>query len=851
MKNPGVNAASSADPLNTPVMRQYLDLKKKFPDSILFFRMGDFYEMFLEDAKEAAPIMDIAITKRQGDVPMAGVPYHSCDSYIARLIAAGRKVAIAEQEADPDNPKLMRRTVRRIISQGMLVEDAFLQSSSNNYIMSAAGNENTIGLSFADISTGNFFSFSHSDEPAGIESWVRDMHCRYRPREIIIASLMFRKINEILPEARTAITVVEDWKSSPIEGARQMELRYSKNLKALGYDSDSDPAIGAVSLILHYTAASFPGIKIELDAPVRRSFGGRSMVLDEHSIRNLDLVENRQEGTDERTLLGVIDFCRSAPGRRFMRDALLSPLIIREEILDRQKAVKGLLDIEPQREEIASVLGQVRDLERVLSRISSGRAAPRDFDALRSTLGAVQSLSKLVALLPVLPDRGKRSSLLSAFLFSTDLLDFFAELERSLAEELPALLGNGRFIRSGVRKDLDEASEASQGGARWIVEFEESEKKRTGITTLKVKYNKIVGYFIEISKGQAKAAPENYRRKQTLVGNERYSCEALDELETKILAADQEIARIEAEEFQRLCDRALKEREEIKRMMEWTARIDFLCALAFCARKYSWVCPVIEMSGEMLILDGRHPVVERFLPAGEGFIPNSLTMDGEERSFAVLTGPNMAGKSTFIRQTALIHLLAQIGSHVPAKHAVISIVDRIFTRIGASDNLTRGESTFFVEMLETARILNQCTDRSLIIMDEVGRGTSTYDGMSIAWAVAEYLTGWEDRAPRVLFATHYHELTALEGRKGVFNLTMEVQEIEGRVLFLRKVREGSADRSYGIHVARIAGLPDSVIDRASEKLQELEQEAARRKPPVRLRSQSKTEKTFLEQPGLF
>jgi len=826
----------AGDPLQTPVMRQYLEIKDKYPDAVLFFRMGDFYEMFLDDAAIAAPIMDVAITRRQGSVPMAGVPYHSCDTYIARLIAAGKKVAIAEQQPDPDNPRLMRRSVRRVISQGTIVEDSLLKDSSHNYLMGLVSGGNRGGAAFADISTGDFFCYElASDSQEGVLQRARDLISRFRPSEIALPSSLLSVASDAIPEARGIFSATEDWKSSPTEGMRQIRSRFQASIKGLGYESESSPALGAVSLILHCISVSFPGSAPLLAPPVCRISAGASMFLDEQTIRNLDLVSG-QDGSS-RSLFGVLDFCSTSAGKRFLKDAILSPSLEKSEIEKRLQSVEILLDDRPLRNRIEETLGSVRDLERITARLSSSRGFPRDFESIRSTLKAASALSEMR---PKIEDFHPGHWTLSG-----KLKDLSVEIARRVVDEPPAILGGASFIRSGVREDLDLSREAQEKGSAWVADFEEKERKRTGAGTLKVKYNRVVGYFIEVSKAQAVSIPDDYRRKQTLVGNERFTCDALEELEVRIGAADEEIARIEKEEFESLSALVLNCSAEIKAMMEWIAALDFIVALATAAQKYSWTRPRIENTGPSVIEDGRHPVVEKFLPSGEDFIPNSLTMD-ESRSFAVLTGPNMAGKSTFIRQVAIIQLLAQIGSFVPAKFAVLPLVDRIFTRIGAQDNLTRGESTFYVEMLETARILNQCTDRSLIVMDEVGRGTSTYDGMSLAWAIAEHLT--EDIAPKTLFATHYHELTSLSVRPGIFNLTMDVQDVNGRVLFLHRVREGAADRSYGIHVAQIAGLPVSVIERAQEKLRELEEEASRKAPE---KPQPRKKQKIEIQPDLF
>ncbi len=806
-------------------MRQYLELKEQNPDAFLFFRMGDFYEMFLEDAERAAPLMDVALTRRQG-IPMAGVPYHSAETYIARLLGLGQRVAIAEQSSDPLNPKLMRRTVRRVISPGTVVEDA-------------AGR---FGIACVDISTGDFFAL----ECAG-PGEIRDFYMKLAPREIIAPGSLIEFLRETLPETRGVLAGLEDWRASPLEGARQIEKRFTRDLRGLGFDDPGSPCLGASALILHYIDRAFPLEPILIEAPVFRAAGQRHMGLDEQTIRNLDLVHNAQEAGNSRTLFAVLDFCCTAPGRRFLKEAILAPFLEKEDIQGRLARVRALVAGPALLEHLRGELRAVSDLERVLSRMSAGRAAPRDFPAVAGSIRAAGRLFDLVRKTELEP-------ILAGVASDSDLNLLAAELEERVEGEPPAVLGGGPFVKTGIFPEMDEARQARTEGKRWVIEFEAAERERTGIATLRVKYNRVVGYFIEISKGQAKSAPADYVRRQTLVNGERYSSEKLADLEQKITRADEIESAIEREEFRRLTARVTDTRARIRVMMRALAELDFLTALSMAAVRFRWTEPAVVLTGEYNVLNGRHPVVEKYLPAGEQFIPNNVALDAEGASFAILTGPNMAGKSTYIRQIALIQLLMQIGSFVPAERAILSVVDRIFTRIGAADNLTRGESTFFVEMLETARILNQSTARSLVIMDEVGRGTSTYDGLAIAWAVVEYLTDEPPPRPRVLFATHYHELTTLASRPGVVNLTMDVREVGGRLVFLHKIKEGPADRSYGIHVARLAGLPDAVTDRAAEKLRDLEEESARRLAQDAERGGARRGRkpaVAREQPGLF
>lgn len=863
-------ATPSGDPLDTPMMRQYLELKKNYTDAILFFRMGDFYEMFLEDAQIAAPLMDVALTARANRIPMAGVPYHSMDTYVARLIGAGQKVAIAEQHPDPVNPKLMRRSVTRIVTPGTLVEESLLESASHNYLLaitSATDKQGvtSLGLAVADVSTGDFSTFGLAGRQAGkpasdnaaalnehldedLAASLRDCYFRYAPREVLVPAGMLKIIGAVLPEANSSITGLEDWKASPTEGARRIEQTFGTDLRGLGHDDGKHPSLGAASLVLHYLERIFPGRRIELSPPVFSRGGSEHMLLDEQTIRNLDLVYNYQEGNATRSLFGVLNHCLTAPGKRFLKEALTAPLVVKERIEQRQKDVSGFLENAALSRGLREQLELVHDLERTLSRNATGRGAPRDCTAIRQTVAATETIASLLP---------KGSARLAELISVGPRLKSLARwVEANIEKELPAVLGKGRLLREKVSAELDQARLANGNAVQWMLEFESAERERTGLTSLRVKYNKIVGYFIEISKAQSNRAPADYERRQTLVNAERFGSERLADLEKQIVEADEIIERIEREAFEKFQEMLLETRQETKQLMRGLAQLDFLLALAQAAGRLQWCRPNISSGGELTVEDGRHPVVEAFLESGQGFVPNVVKMNASERSFALITGPNMAGKSTYIRQVALIQLLMQIGSYVPARYATMAVVDRIFTRIGASDNLTRGESTFYVEMLESARILNQATEDSLVIMDEVGRGTSTYDGLSIAWAVAEYFSGDSPPRPRVLFATHYHELTVLESRDGVFNLTMDVQESNGRVIFMHRVREGAADRSYGIHVARLAGLPPEVTARAEQKLAELESDYEREKkrpptPSIRGRSKVRAPESDTVQGSLF
>ncbi|MBW7858820.1 MAG: DNA mismatch repair protein MutS [Leptonema sp. (in: Bacteria)] len=822
----------SGDPLQTPFMRQYLELKASYTDAILFFRMGDFYELFLDDAVIAAPLMDVVLTKRQADIPMCGVPYHSADIYIQRLLAADKKIAIAEQMADPNNPKLMSRRVVRVVSAGTLIEDNLLNHSASSYLMAVAGSETDLGVAIAEISTGEFFALKLNSDSEPIESKesiiakqiqeskdtekpnefnlseIRDIYSSYKPTELLTTVELSSILKNAIPELNNSITILEGYKASPAEGWRKIEQLFDAKPKALGFDSNQNRSLGAVSLILHYLNSAFPENRPQLEPPSYLQQNQNQTILDEKTIKNLNLLEPK-----ETSLISLFQ-CVTSPGRRLLQKTLLQPLSSVQEIHNRQSAVEWLIGPAKSRlPEVSGLLSTTYDLERSLSRMDGNRGRPADF---RSIVTTVHSALKLKELITV-----DKNLHFEFFLVPKSLVDLANLLDSQIVEEPAALPGVSPFLKDNIDSKLDEAKKARNEGSNWILSLEKKEREATNISNLKIKYNKVSGYFIEISKGQTQNAPSYYERKQTLVTGERYTTTELKEIERKILSADAIIEESEQLGFDRLLQEVLNFRTEIRQLMSKIAYVDVLLSFANLSLSARWVKPEIVTTGDLIIEESRHPVVEKFLPTGSRFTPNDVNLNQTNQSFALLTGPNMAGKSTYIRQVAIIQLLAQIGCNVPAKRARLTPVDRIFTRIGAGDDLARGESTFFVEMLETSSILRNFTEKSLIIMDEVGRGTSTYDGLSIAWAISEHLTQKAPR-PKVLFATHYHELTALKDRLGFVTLTMDVHESDGKVIFLHRVKPGVADKSYGIHVARLAGLPSTVIHRATELLEALE-----------------------------
>ncbi len=792
----------SQEPLNTPVMKQYLELKAQYPDAILFFRMGDFYELFLDDAKIAAPIMDVALTSRQSSIPMAGVPYHSADIYIGRLLSAGKKIAIAEQVSDPKNPRLMQRKVVRIITPGTIIEENLLKGAESQYLMAICDKDfrtDELGIAFADFSTGDFYCYILKEESLDL----MDLFYSYFPTEIVIPSHLESYITEKFKNLSVIISCLESWKATTEEGRRKIEEFYKIKLQYLLNEQNAEIVLGAISLVLYYLEKNFPEQKIHLEIPRLMRIDNEFLILDEKTIKNLNLFEPKE--TSLFSLFSPV----TPKGKRLLKEILLHPLKDLKAIEERSNLVEFFYNNDFLINTIRNILSEISDVERILTRMQYNKASPKDFRNIISTIEAIEKLYHFL----------KEIQCRYSVELDLTLTQLKEKLDRYIVENPPSILGNQPFLKKGVDKDYDEAFFAKEKGTEWILEFEKKEREKTGLSSLKVKYNKITGYYIEISKVQAKNAPKEYERKQTLINYERFTNSELKEIERKILLADEIIAEIEKKYFEEFIKLVLEHKNELKKSLFDVALLDVLVDFANISKKNQWVKPSWNQKKELYLKNSRHPIVEKFLPKNQDFIPNDVYLNTRDKAIAIITGPNMAGKSTYIRQVAIIQILAQMGCFVPAEKASLSIVDRIFTRVGATDNLAKGESTFFVEMTETAQILNHFTEDSLIIMDEVGRGTSTYDGLSIAWAVVEYLL---EKKPKTLFATHYHELTVLEENEGIFNLTMDVIEKEGEVIFLHKVKEGSADKSYGIHVAKLAGLPKKVIYRAQALLKEFE-----------------------------
>lgn len=799
--------------LDTPVMRQYMEIKSRFPDAIVFFRMGDFYEMFLDDAKEAARILDIALTKRQNSIPMAGIPFHSTESYVSRLLTAGKKIVICEQtKSDDPKAKIMNREVVRVISPGTVIEENLLAGFQNNFLGILVFTDRKTFLGLADVSTSDLMYFSYEkDDLDGLRANLS----KFTPKEIVVPNKQKDRWDHNFPEGSLQFQpLITTLNESDI--LTKDETKPSSEYAVLEHILDC-------YLKYNYRENSFAFKTPEIIEEKEY------LILDEDSVRNLELVDN--DRNKEHSLFGVLNFCRTAVGKRTLRKNILFPTRSPEIIQSRHSGIQALSSKKLQNK-IRIELDEMIDLERVLSRFRGNKAFPRDFSGISKTIQACINVKNQLI----------EENLLSQFPGIGTSLDSLEHLpylfqERLHPGELPVFLGNSVFLKSGFSPELDRSREAKDKGKDWILELEEKEKKSTGFSTLKIRYNKILGYFIEISRNQAKSIPDSYLKKQTLVTSERYTSPELEEIERTILEADEIIDRIEKQEFDFLVEKVLESEKLIQNLSREIGSLDFLLALSQAKDQFSWKKPDISQNEELILKDSRHPVVEKFLPLGETFVPNSIHLDNREESIAVLTGPNMAGKSTFMRQVALNQILFQIGSYIPAKEARLPIVDKIFTRIGSGDNLTEGESTFYVEMKETAHILNSMTEQSLILFDEVGRGTSTYDGLSLAWAILEYLSEREIRT-KTIFATHYHELTDLERNNGIFNLYMDTYEKEGDVLFLKKVKRGKVKKSFGIYVARLAGVPQKITKRAEEILEGLES----RKKEIRIRT---------EEPSLF
>jgi DNA mismatch repair protein MutS len=807
----------------TPVRQQYLDIKRDHPDCILLFRLGDFYETFDEDAEVVARDLDIVLTSRPVGggvrVPLAGIPYHALDNYLIRLIEKGHRVAIAEQVGEMPAKGIFPRKVVRIVTPGTLIEPSLLPGDANNYLAAVVIEGERAGVGYVDISTGEFaVTELHSPD---IQSAIRAELTRLRPAEVIHPD------NQILLNNLPGhITPWPAWRFEPGKASETLLAHFkSASLDGFGLKNQSLPARAAGGILL-YLRETEPAA-LDLLTSLRVYSTSEFMSLDAATRRNLELTEtlrsaqnSEARGETKGSLLGILDRTVTPMGKRLLRQWVSQPLLDLPKIETRQNGVEVFFGQSMLRAELRAALKPLGDLERLTNRIMSGHAQPRDLVGMRETL------AKLPGILQLLAAQGDENPLSALTRSLSPCNEELKLLESALAEEPPATLQNTGILRPGYSAELDGVIEASRHAREWINSLEAVERERTNIKTLKVGYNKVFGYYIEISAGQAANAPAHYIRKQTLVNAERYITPEMKEYETLVLNAEERIREIELRLFKEVCLTLARASQYLLATARALAELDALAALAEAAALGGYVRPQVVESDVLDIREGRHPVVENSL-SGERFVPNDISFEMGE-IVRVITGPNMSGKSTYLREAALIVLMAQMGSFVPAQSAIIGLTDRIFTRIGAQDEIHAGQSTFMVEMIEAANILNHATNRSLLILDEIGRGTSTYDGVSIAWAMIEYIHNHPHLRAKTLFATHYHELTQLSDLlPGVRNYNVAVTEAEGTVVFLHKIIPGGADRSYGIHVAQLAGLPRPVIQRANEIMSELEKSTGR------------------------
>lgn len=803
----------------TPMMKQYMETKSQYQDCILFYRLGDFYEMFFEDALTASRELEITLTGKncgqEEKAPMCGVPYHAVEGYLNRLVAKGYKVAICEQVEDPKTTKgIVKREVVRIVTPGTNLDTQALDETKNNYIMCIVYIADRYGVSVADISTGDYFVTEIPDSAK-----LLDEIYRFSPSEIICNEAFYMSgVDMDGMKDRLGITIysLESWYFDD-EVCRKKLLEHFEvsSFAGLGL-ADYDCGIISAGALLQYLLETQKNSLSNL-THITPYAAGKFMMIDSSTRRNLELCETLREKQKRGSLLWVLDKTKTAMGARTLRKYVEQPLIDKTEIIRRLDAVQELKEQAISREEIREYLSPVYDLERLITKIAYGSANPRDLTALRS------SLEMLPALLYILQEM--KAELLKDLAVDLDPLeDLCILVKKAIREDPPIAMKEGNIINDGYNEEVDKLRRAKSDGKDWLAKLENDEREKTGIKNLKIKYNKVFGYYLEVTNSYKEMVPEYYTRKQTLANAERYITPELKELEDMILGAEDKLYALEYELYSEVRDLIASQIERIQKNAKAVAALDAFASLALVAERNNYVRPKINEKGVIDIKEGRHPVVERMIP-NEMFISNDTYLDDKKHRISIITGPNMAGKSTYMRQTALIALMAQIGSFVPAKSANIGLSDRIFTRVGASDDLASGQSTFMVEMTEVANILRNATSKSLLILDEIGRGTSTFDGLSIAWAVIEYISDSRLLGAKTLFATHYHELTELEGKiDNVNNYCIAVKEKGDDIVFLRKIVKGGADKSYGIQVAKLAGVPELVIGRAKEIVEELSDE---------------------------
>jgi DNA mismatch repair protein MutS len=818
----------------TPMMEQYFRIKKEYEDSLLFFRLGDFYEMFYDDAHKASAVLEIALTSRQ-KVPMCGVPYHAAPTYLAKLLKHGFKVAICEQVEDPATAKgVVKRDVVKVLTPGTALEVDSADSKNNTYVASLFFDKDNWGLAVIDLASGQIKT---TQRDPGMNLSLTDELFKFAPKEIAFPAGQTDQVNQVLAQNGIADILKspqDDWVFDFTQAKHSLQDHFQVKSLA-GFDlADKSLAVAAAGALLHYLK-SLRKDSLDFIRTISYLQASETMLLDSTTIRNLELVRNLRDGHRQGSLLEILDFTVSSMGGRLLKSWLLHPLLDRTEIEARQDAVAELMTDTIIRQDLREGLDEIMDLERLTGKISLAIANARDLIALNRSLLPLPRLQGAL--------QAFQSFELAAIHTGWDNAEDLVELISSTLKDEPAfLLTEGGLIREGFNSELDELRQISRSGKTFITGLEKKEKERTGISSLKIRFNKVFGYYIDVTKPNLHLVPDDYIRKQTLVNSERFITPELKEYEEKVLNAEERSQELEYRLFQELRERTARETGRLQKVAAAVARLDVFCALAELAVQRGYRRPHVNSHDRIHIQDGRHPVIE--VTQDEPFIPNDTYVDRDEDQILIITGPNMGGKSTFLRQVALICILAQMGSFVPAREAEIGVVDRIFTRIGAMDFLSVGQSTFMVEMLETANILNNATSNSLILLDEVGRGTSTFDGLSLAWAIAEYLHERDTKA-KTLFATHYHELTELSlTLSRIKNYHVTVKEQKDDIIFLRKIVAGPSDQSYGIHVAKLAGIPRAVVDRAQEILFNLEKKELDESghPKIAYRSSSERDK---------
>lgn len=807
----------------SPMMQHYLDTKKDYKDSILFYRLGDFYEMFFDDAILASRELELTLTGKEcgqeEKAPMCGVPFHAAENYIARLISKGYKVAICEQMEDPKQAKgIVKREVIRVVTPGTVIESNLLDEKKNNYIMSVYKSGIYFGIAVCDVSTGDFRATQIKE--TNNFSAALDEISRYSPSEIVVNNLMYdttEEIAKIRERFQIYISKQEDNKFS--NNVEELTSKYnvvdeSENKIEI---NDKTLCICAINGLLTYILETQ---KTNLDHinKIILYNNTKYMCLDINARRNLELTEKLRDKSKKGTLLWVLDKTSTSMGGRRLRRWINDPLLDIEKINKRLNSVKELKDNPILRGDIADLLKKVYDIERLVGKISYGNANARDLISLKNSVKQLPELKKIMS--------NTESTLLKELYNELDILeDIYNIIDVAIVEEPPISVKEGGIIKKGYNEEIDKLKMATTDGKNWLIQLEANEREKTGIKGLKVGFNKVFGYYIEVTKSNISLVPDRYIRKQTLTNGERYVTEELKKLENELLGAEEKVINLEYNAFCEIREIIEKQLLRIQRTADIVATLDVLNSFAIVAEDMNYCMPIVDNSGIIDIKGGRHPVIEKILPSGE-FVDNDTYLDKEDNRFSIITGPNMAGKSTYMRQVALITLMAQCGSFVPATFARLGVVDKIFTRIGASDDLSMGQSTFMVEMMEVATILKEATQNSLVILDEIGRGTSTYDGLSIAWAVAEYMSDKEKCGAKTLFATHYHELIGLEQKiQGVKNYSIAVKEKGEDIIFLRKIVAGGTDESYGVHVAKLAGVPQTVTKRSNEILRTLERKS--------------------------